>query len=85
MNLLPGFQSQDDAQCRDPKCEYQPKLHGVSHLPTTFVLLVGGPGFTAQFKISASYIDSEALGAVFAELHATVWRDWCRLNRQVAT
>jgi hypothetical protein len=81
VNLIPGFEGPDDPPCRQDGCEYEPKPHGRSHLPVTFVLVVSGPGYAAQFRVGASYLDSEALGNVFADLHAHVWRDWCRLTR----
>jgi hypothetical protein len=82
--IRPGFESDDDVPCRAPECDYQPVPHGRSHLPTAFVLLVSGPGYAAQFRVGTSYLDERALEDVFADLHAHVWQDWCRLTRKRA-
>lgn len=84
MAFIPGFESDNDAQCRDPACAWEPKVHGKSHLPTSFVLIVNGPGYGAQFRVGATYLDEAALKAVFADLYAHVWRDWCRLTNKTS-
>ena len=80
--IRPGFEGDDDIPCRAPECEYQPQPHGRSHLPTSIVLVIQGPGYVAQFRVGAEYLDAEALDSVFRDLREHVWRDWCRLTKK---